>query len=448
MSVMAQPLVSVIMPVYNSEKYLTAALECVVNQTLRDIEIICVDDGSTDASPDILCDFAARDDRLRIITQENKGAGVARNAGFAVARGKYLSFLDSDDLFEPDMLETVYNDAEKYSAEVVIFEAEFFSDRTGNILPSAPLVNVNEIPHMSVFSADDILAHFFSAMFFYVFTWNKLYLADYIFRYSFRFQEIPQGNDTYFTFCSLVLALRIRYVPQKLIRYRKEVDQQLSEANYYSVDNWPRLASCEAIYNFMREHSKFERMRQGFADWSIYWLIEGIHKLRLPDVSEFATMVTDYWIPKLGRQRENFTDNLDFLNYNEFVYPGYIRQFFLVPRIAAPIVYELPRNILPPTAVVVLYGAGHCGVDFFLQNAECAAFKIVAWTDTRAAELSAQGWPLILPKEAAKTAFDYVLIAALYKQSTDEIRAGLTELGVPPEKIIWAFDENNRGMAR
>lgn len=95
------PFVSVIIPVYNAEKYLRECLDSVVNQTLRDIEIICVDDGSTDSSPAVLAEYAARDSRVRVITQENAGVGPARNAGIRAARGEFVAFLDPDDLL-PD----------------------------------------------------------------------------------------------------------------------------------------------------------------------------------------------------------------------------------------------------------------------------------------------------------------------------------------------------------
>ena len=99
------PKVSVIIPVYNTEKYLRECLDSVINQTLKEIEIICVDDGSTDSSLEILKEYANKDNRFTIITQQNLHAGVARNAGLAVAKGEYVSFLDSDDWFELKILE-------------------------------------------------------------------------------------------------------------------------------------------------------------------------------------------------------------------------------------------------------------------------------------------------------------------------------------------------------
>ena len=97
--------VSVILPVYNVSDYLRQCMDSIVGQTLKDIEIICVDDGSTDDSLAILKEYEAKDQRVKVIQQANAGAGAARNKGLEIATGEYLSFLDSDDFFEPDMLE-------------------------------------------------------------------------------------------------------------------------------------------------------------------------------------------------------------------------------------------------------------------------------------------------------------------------------------------------------
>jgi len=97
--------VSIIIPVYNAEKYIREDLDSLLGQSLREIEVICVDDGSKDSSLKILEDYQRKDDRIKILKQENKGAGAARNEGMKEAKGDYLIFLDADDFFEKDMLE-------------------------------------------------------------------------------------------------------------------------------------------------------------------------------------------------------------------------------------------------------------------------------------------------------------------------------------------------------
>ena len=111
--------VSIVVPVYNVEKYLRQCMDSIVNQTLKEIEIICVDDGSTDSSGDILDEYASRDNRVRVIHKENKGYGHSMNMGFHAANGKYIGIVESDDYAEPEMFEVLYEEAEKKQLDVI-----------------------------------------------------------------------------------------------------------------------------------------------------------------------------------------------------------------------------------------------------------------------------------------------------------------------------------------
>ena len=102
------PKVSVIVPVYNVEKYLSDCLDSLIKQTLKDIEIICVDDGSTDNSHKILLEYARKDDRILVLQQENSKQGTARNKGLEIAKGEYIGFVDSDDWVDEDFYEKLY----------------------------------------------------------------------------------------------------------------------------------------------------------------------------------------------------------------------------------------------------------------------------------------------------------------------------------------------------
>lgn len=117
---MIAPKVSVVVPVYNSEKYLNKCLDSVINQTLHEIEIICINDGSTDGSADILDSYAKKDSRLKIITQENQGLSTTRNNGIKISRGEYISFVDSDDWIDEDFLEKLYYSAKNSNADIAV----------------------------------------------------------------------------------------------------------------------------------------------------------------------------------------------------------------------------------------------------------------------------------------------------------------------------------------
>ena len=115
--------VSVIVPVYNTRPYLPQCLDSLCGQTLKEIEILCIDDGSTDGSAEYLEEAAKRDGRIRVFRENNTGAGAARNIGLLEAKGAYLAFLDSDDFAEPQMLERMYREAWDAAADICVCQA-------------------------------------------------------------------------------------------------------------------------------------------------------------------------------------------------------------------------------------------------------------------------------------------------------------------------------------
>ncbi len=123
------PLISIIVPIYNVEQYLSACLDSVLNQTLQNIEIICVNDGSTDGSASIVRKYMLSDPRIMLVEQPNKGLSGARNTGLRHAKGKYVYFMDSDDLLDLHAMETCYLTAEKANADIVCFDAVSFKDK-------------------------------------------------------------------------------------------------------------------------------------------------------------------------------------------------------------------------------------------------------------------------------------------------------------------------------
>ena len=208
------PLVSVIVPVYNSEKYLRQCLDSIVNQTLKDIEIICVDDGSTDGSAAILNEYAIRDKRIKVLYRQNLSAGQARNTGMDVATGEYLSFLDSDDFFEPDMLEKLYLAAKSKNADMSMCNARKYDDTRHRFLP----LEAFPAKTPDVITATDKNINFYD--FIIPAAWNKLFRRTFVTDYNLRFQDIKFCNDIGFSFCAAAAAQKIAIVREALINYR------------------------------------------------------------------------------------------------------------------------------------------------------------------------------------------------------------------------------------
>ena len=162
--------VSLIIPVYNTVKYLRRCLESAVSQTYENMEIICVDDGSTDGSEKIVDEFAARDGRIIAVHQENRGESNARNTGLRIASGDYIGFMDCDDWIEPDMYECLVRELEEAGADMAIagFYREF--EETGKTRIQVPIYGINSIGKKS--SAVFRMDRFFLTK---AFSWGEMF---------------------------------------------------------------------------------------------------------------------------------------------------------------------------------------------------------------------------------------------------------------------------------
>ena len=210
--------VSVIIPVYNVEKYLSETLECLVNQTLSDIEIICVDDGSTDDSMSILQEYAERDSRVKYLQQQNQYAGIARNNGLKIATGDYVIFLDSDDIFDKTMLEKLVSQAQKTDADVTVCRCQWLMMADMSLKECPFSMQREYLPEKEVFSSSEIAKDILRT--FVGWPWDKLYKREFIIKHGLEFQGLRHSNDTYFVLMSLMLADRISIVKDILVAYR------------------------------------------------------------------------------------------------------------------------------------------------------------------------------------------------------------------------------------
>ena len=141
-----KPLVSVIVPVYNTGEYLANCLESLLHQTLHNIEIICVDDGSTDNSLEILKSFASKDIRIKVLTQPHKKQGAARNLGMSIAQGSYIGFTDSDDWVDKDLFEQLYKKALATDSDITMSSLRLFDEKTQSFISDNSAFNLDMLP--------------------------------------------------------------------------------------------------------------------------------------------------------------------------------------------------------------------------------------------------------------------------------------------------------------
>ena len=246
--------VSVIVPVYNVELYLEKCLNSLVNQTLEDIEIICVDDGSTDSSSDILKSFAEKYSKIKLVTKTNGGLSSARNAGIRVAQGKYVGFVDSDDWVSIDFFEKLYYAAERHDASIAAggiirvksdkhrvninyTDEELFSD----IQDKIEICNIPE----------------------YCYVWNKIYKLDDLKKYNLSFVEGINFEDVRFTIRALYYLERFVTVPDVDYFYRKRKGSIVKTLSPKNIED--KGKSLNDMLDFANEHGiKFDDKAKSF----------------------------------------------------------------------------------------------------------------------------------------------------------------------------------------
>lgn len=209
-------LVTVVIPVYNAEPALAETLDCLASQTYQDIEVLLVDDGSTDASADICRSFVERDSRFRYIYQDNAGAGAARNHGLDLACGEYVMFLDSDDLFEPTLLERLHEAIAASNADVAVCKADKFN--TEYEVEKAQPIRAAVPTDEGCYRVEDIASYFFQRV--SPCPWDKMFRTGHVVGRGIRFQTLRYSNDNYFVLLALVTASNIVLIDDVLVHYR------------------------------------------------------------------------------------------------------------------------------------------------------------------------------------------------------------------------------------
>jgi len=217
---MRQPRVSVIIPVYNLEPYLSRCLDSVVGQTLKDIEVICINDGSTDRSLDILRQYEKEDPRIRIVDKENGGQGLARNIGIEMAEGEYIGFVDGDDRIEADMYERMYSDAKKNDADLQICFVKMLDEEGNDIQYRCDYAQYlgRRFNDASVFNRHDIPDEIFRLNRYSV---NKIYKRAFLKKNNIFFSLHRQFEDHVFHFMTFIMAERISVTREFFYTYYK-----------------------------------------------------------------------------------------------------------------------------------------------------------------------------------------------------------------------------------
>lgn len=452
-----EPLVSVVMPVYNAGIFLKDAVNDVLHQTYGNFELICVDDGSTDQSPAVLRYFAEQDERIKIIRQENKGAGAARNVGMDAAQGEYLLFLDADDRFEDILLEKMIENAALSGADIVMCNGISFDTHSLDMdIEKFPnlLLGQSYLFGMKKFSFRDCNDWIFQVVSAY--PWNKLFRADFVRKAGIRFQEIPYNNDTFFVWTATIKASLICIVDKILIAYRMDNDRPIS--GVMSRKSHPEHF-FEMLINIRDELIKcgaYDLVWKSFAKATSVLIRSHITMINEDNYSIYLNYLNDEFISSLRLQdipKAEYADKSVYEDTKCLYEKGskaYISRLYSEALGALNFYFKSKgkKNVQKPFLNIparpasnrlVLFGAGFRGQRVYDELLQTQAYSIVAWIDNNADNIAnrEEGVPIRHPECIRKLDYDYIMIAVDSVEIMKEMKQELLQLDVDEKKIIW-----------
>lgn len=279
------PLVSIVIPAYNAEPFFDECLSSVEGQTYRNLEIIIVDDGSTDGTLEIATSHAEHDSRIVVVSQQNQYAGVARNNGMDLATGEYICFLDADDVFRPKMIERMVCRAEESRSDIVVCRSAHLDNVThavSSIDYSLCLVDLKK--EYSGAELKDVMFRFCVGW-----PWDKLYRLSYVKRVGLRFQPLRTTNDAYFVFLSLIYAGRIVFVDEEFVLHRTNNSNSLEYSRGKSSKN--ALVAASAIKDNLCQNGLYSDFERSYVNWVVNFFAWNIKTLTGDAKTEFVSMV-------------------------------------------------------------------------------------------------------------------------------------------------------------
>lgn len=378
------PKLSIIIPVYNVENYISECIESLVNQTLQDIEIIAVDDGSSDASGRILDELQQLDKRIVVIHNEHNGVTSARNTGIKVAQGDYIAFVDGDDYVAENMYEELYDIAIRYDVEVVFSQMFFRVMDNDNVLQGGRLKE-------GLYCSEDRSIEV---------VWNNIW------NYEEKNGLLP------FMWCNL-------YCKDKLLSVQSKIpyDVRFSEDEMmiYSL-----VVTLNRMYVVNKPYY-FYRMRSDSA-------VNSINENFLIDLNKRYLFIKEYYSNHY--MSNQLLEQLKYKTVNDLFSLRFIKM-------GASNFHMFPYEKIPYNSRLVLYAAGDVGKSYYYQLKENNYCKLVLWTDARYRELCCEKYCIESPDKLLTTEYDYILIAILNETMAEKVAEDLINTyGVSKEKII------------
>ncbi len=285
------PKVSILVPIFNVEKYLKECLDSLINQTLEDIEIICIDDGSTDTSPQILKEYSLKDKRIKVITKKNSGYGISMNMGLEAANGEYIGIVESDDFADLKMFEDLYSLAKQKDADIVKSDWFEYTTSTKTIRKAARMALLPENKVLNVKDNPEILK-------IQPAIWSAIYRRNLLVENGVKFTETEGASyqDTGFAFKTMCLAKNIVLTNKAYIYYRQDNlnSSVKSTSKVYAI-----CVEYDEIARFLNEHKELKSYVNTYKlikEYSSYiWNLKRIDKkFRKEFVEKMSEIFSNY----------------------------------------------------------------------------------------------------------------------------------------------------------
>ena len=452
-----KPLVSIIMPVFNAANYLESSISDVLNQTYENIELICVDDGSTDDSCRIIRSFQKKDTRIRLIKQEHSNAGIARNNGKSVALGEYLIFLDADDIFSSTFVESMIKNAFESGADIVICGSEGLDERTGKRYKLSGALDNSKIPYGGCFSVKSIPQYIFQLT--AGWAWDKCYRADFIKANNVFFQDIANSEDNLFTDIAYVEAECISVINEILITHRTgtmtsleakrnenwkcgfdmllaEMDELKSRGMYQSVEqSYINKAASFIVWNACNIS------REYFSQWRDYYLKTFRHRVNFLEFNkEYFYSSDDYEC--ICRLEQSDADGFQLWYRNKLNMILFERDCAVeeLRDIKEKKQWRLPRLSYFSGQKVAVYGLGDVGMDICSQIDSHKELDLVVVCDREYEKYVSNPFNIVSPEEIVNYEFDVILVSIILDEVASKVKDYLIQIGIDADKIVCYAD--------
>lgn len=377
---------TIIVPIYNIDAFLPQCIESLIGQTLCDIEIILVDDGSPDNCPTICDEYAKKDKRIKVIHKTNGGLVSARKAGLEIASGEYVGYVDGDDWVEPTMFEEMIIEAKKHDADIVA--TGFTKDIEDNFTTEKNIISVGFYDYNSICNSIIPRMVFDKNMYapgIYTYVWNKIFKKDLLEKSQYNVpNEIFLGEDAACTYPTVLSAKSICITDSHHYHYRQRADSMLK----ISTDSSKDINGIGLLYRYLKK--VFQES---------------------PFTKELIPQLQQYILYLLTSRTGGIIDGAE--SFSSYTYEANIKD-----------------------ANIAIYGAGTLGQHLYRKLNAKRYCDITGWFDPDYMELQKHGLNVNNPNSLPMFEFDFILIAIYNGNISMTIRDKLTSIGIPNEKIL------------